>query len=83
MGAGCCISEFVDVLAGVRTVQADDGEPELTLLGVFAPMCPDPDHTPTGCISTVFKEGCYCVKADALLVWLEFFLNHSDDFMTA
>lgn len=25
-GAGCCISEFVDVLAGVRPVQAADGE---------------------------------------------------------
>lgn len=57
IGAGCCISEFVDVLAGVRPVQAADGELELTLFRVFSSMCPYPDQTPTGCISTATKEG--------------------------
>lgn len=32
--------EFVYVLAGVRPVQAADGELEQTLSGVFASMCP-------------------------------------------
>lgn len=56
MRAGCCISEFFDVLAGVRPVQAADGELELTLFKVFAFMCPYPNQTLTGCISTVLKE---------------------------
>lgn len=41
-------------------VQADDGQLDLTLQRVCASMCPYPDHTPTGCISTVLKEVCYC-----------------------
>lgn len=36
-------SEFADVLAGMRPVQAADGEPELTLFKTFASMCPYPD----------------------------------------
>lgn len=56
-GAGCCISEFVDVLADVRPVQAADGELELTLFRVSNSVCPYPDQTPTGCISTALKEG--------------------------
>lgn len=63
MGAGCCISEFVDVRAGERPVQADDGKLEQTLLRAFASTGSYTDHTPTGCISTV-SENCHCVKAD-------------------
>lgn len=53
MGAGCCISDFVDVLAGVRPVQAADGDP--ALFRVFV-SCSYPDQNPTGCISTVLKD---------------------------
>lgn len=66
MGAGCCISEFVDVLAGERPVQADDGELEQTVLRAFASIGSYTDHTPTGCISTVSTENCRYVKADIL-----------------
>lgn len=68
MGAGCCISEFVDVLAGVRSAQAADGELEPTLIRVFASVCPYTDKTPTGCISTVLQEGCHMNMNSRLLL---------------
>lgn len=52
----CCISEFADVGAGVVTGPADEQELRLRLR-VFAVACPNPDDTPTGCISTVTQKG--------------------------
>lgn len=54
MWAGCCISEFVDVPAGVRPVQAADDELELTLFGVFFLICPYP----------------YCVHLHSVEEWM-------------
>lgn len=64
MGAGCCISEFVDVRAGVRPVQADDGELEQSLFRAFASRGSYTAHTFTGCISTVSAEDRHFLKAD-------------------
>lgn len=55
MGAGCCISELFVFWRG-RANPDDGGELELTLLGVFACICPSSDLAPNGCISIVLKK---------------------------